>query len=718
MASVSSLDQDMRNLRLSRYTPQAANEARQWIETTLGHSLPAGDLLDALKDGVALCKLVNLAVQGHAGAIKYKASAMPFVQMENISHFLRACELPPLNMPAHDRFLTVDLYEHKDPAQVLQTIGALSRQAHKINPTRFPTTIGPKKTGAAAAMSPTTTGNGFRRPVSPTKTTTGPYPSSNRAMSPALTGGSAGSQKSAGGTISPTGPVSSWSKKSDEGSTAPAWNIHQYGFMGGASQGNQGISFGSRRQITSQAPGVPSLAEKQKARREKEEAEERQRQLAQEERERRARKVQEDEERARIEEERRWEEETKRHREEERQRLEQQKREWEQQEREWQEEEEVRKREDAVLQSKMSIKKPPEKPRVPSSGILRGQTLAQYHKERTASGNIPPVEVAETPEQRRVKELEQQLAEARERERQYQAEREERLKRDATGDRSRPSTAETARPASPQQSDVSWAGDERNFQRKQLHTGHDGAPSRPAQFGATRPLPPPKEEQPALPARPLPEPTPDEPEPVPEPEPEPEQEPERVQAPATNPPALPSRGQPSPFNKSPFSRPLPTLANQPKPEPFEPEQRKPNRTEAFLSSNAAPTTTGPRISSAQEAGDTSLEQQRLRDSRVASQQKTKAGGWASKSLLEREMERERERQKEWEAAQEESQNAPRDLTQGSGPAQSWDVHQYGYLGGDSQNKGSSVGSGINIGGKRQITSPAGTYRVGGPRPMK
>ena len=58
MASVSSLDQDMRNLRLSRYTASAANETRAWIEETVGERLPHGDLLDALKDGVALCKSV------------------------------------------------------------------------------------------------------------------------------------------------------------------------------------------------------------------------------------------------------------------------------------------------------------------------------------------------------------------------------------------------------------------------------------------------------------------------------------------------------------------------------------------------------------------------------------------------------------------------------------------------------------------------------------
>ena len=56
MASVSSLDKDMRNIRLSKYTPQAASEVRAWIEDVLGERLAAGDLLEALKDGIALCK--------------------------------------------------------------------------------------------------------------------------------------------------------------------------------------------------------------------------------------------------------------------------------------------------------------------------------------------------------------------------------------------------------------------------------------------------------------------------------------------------------------------------------------------------------------------------------------------------------------------------------------------------------------------------------------
>jgi hypothetical protein len=56
MASVTSLDKDLRSLRLSRYTPQAAGEVRSWIEEVLREKLPPGDLLEALKDGVALCR--------------------------------------------------------------------------------------------------------------------------------------------------------------------------------------------------------------------------------------------------------------------------------------------------------------------------------------------------------------------------------------------------------------------------------------------------------------------------------------------------------------------------------------------------------------------------------------------------------------------------------------------------------------------------------------
>lgn len=60
MASVTSLDKDLRNLRLGRYTPEVAAEVRSWIEEALGETLPVGDLVQSLKDGVALCKYAPL----------------------------------------------------------------------------------------------------------------------------------------------------------------------------------------------------------------------------------------------------------------------------------------------------------------------------------------------------------------------------------------------------------------------------------------------------------------------------------------------------------------------------------------------------------------------------------------------------------------------------------------------------------------------------------
>lgn len=66
MASVSSLDKDLRNMRLGKYTTEAANEARTWIEASIGERLAAGDLLDALRDGIALCKYGELHSDGES----------------------------------------------------------------------------------------------------------------------------------------------------------------------------------------------------------------------------------------------------------------------------------------------------------------------------------------------------------------------------------------------------------------------------------------------------------------------------------------------------------------------------------------------------------------------------------------------------------------------------------------------------------------------------
>lgn len=494
----------------------------------------------------------------------------------------------------------------------------------------------------------------------------------------------------------------------------PAWNIAQYGYMGGASQGNQGISFGARRQITSQAPTVPSLAEKERLRKEKVAEEQRQRQQAEEEEHRRRTDREAEEEQERRDEQRRWEDETRRQREEEKRRMEDQKRQWAEQEKRWKEEEDVRRKEAAEWNAMQ--KKPPEKPRVPSSGILRGQTLSEWQREQ-ANGKATET-AAETPEQKRVRELEKQLEEARERERQYQAEREERLRRE--GERSRPSSSATepARPqSSTQQSEASWTADERDYLRRQWQTSQENTPAKTAtQGGAHRGVSAEQKPAPSLPSRPLPQPSVEEPAPEEQAEEEdlPAPPPPQRAQPSTSASSLPKLDSDTRIASSPLgtpNRPLPALDKEYAPyTPSQPRQPSANRTDRFLSTNPAPvpSSAGVRISSSQEAGDTALEQSSLRDSRLASQTKTKAGGWASKSLLEREMERERERQREWETNQQATKSAVRDdRNEGSGEGKSWDINQYGYMGGDGQgaNGGSGPGSGISFGGRRQILGP-------------
>lgn len=65
---------------------------------------------------------------------------MPFKQMENINNFLMGEQ--KLGVPKSDQFQTVDLYEKKNPAQVLDSLYAFARHSHAKN-NRLPL-LGPK----------------------------------------------------------------------------------------------------------------------------------------------------------------------------------------------------------------------------------------------------------------------------------------------------------------------------------------------------------------------------------------------------------------------------------------------------------------------------------------------------------------------------------------------------------------------------------------------
>ncbi|KAK0722969.1 hypothetical protein B0T26DRAFT_801609 [Lasiosphaeria miniovina] len=718
MASVSSLDKDLRKMRLDKYTPAAANEVRSWIEDVLGEPLRANDLLDGLKDGVALCKLVNLVV-GPPG-IKFKQSAMPFVQMENISHFLRYCQAPPLNLQQHDTFLTVDLFEKKDPAQVLQCLIAFSRAANSANPSDFPTSIGSRSGGGV--MSPQSTGpstpTGLRgRGISSASNASSSFYGRTPVLASSKTGDSGSGRWSPtksptqNGSTSPAN-VSSWSRKEHEGATSPAWNIAQYGYMGGASQGNLGVAFGGRRQITSAGPSVPNMAEKERRRKEEEAETERQRQQMEEENRRRRAEREAEEEQARLEEERLWEEKANQLREQERKRIEEEKQRWEDEERQWKLTEEKRRKEEEEAEARLRDDR--QRARAKSDAKLRGQFLSQYQAEQ------------QEPKQdngysSRIKELEKELEQARQREADYERERQDRSRRrDAVGDDAKSRGRSRSRPARPVSRQDSWSvRDEPEFLQSQWDTQQQQQQQQQqdAQDALAAAPPPPL---PSRSPRPLPDPT------------TAALPPAKVRTHRTGgdgPPEIPvrkhhtgSRPLPDPAAYAMTSPPPPQQPLRYQQQQQQQQQQQPpqklqpqksggankSRTERYLASNPAPEPPAQQTTYSREALIGSVAERETEDRwRAAAQKQTKAMGWASKSLLEREMEQERQRQREWEESQKETAKAARPADGGvdgigGGIGGRWDIGQFtGYTGGDSQNKGAQ---GIGA-GRRQIVGP-------------
>jgi len=90
-----------------------------------------GDSLhEALKDGVILCKLMNVLRPGSVK--KINTSKMAFKQMENIGWFLDGCQT--LGVAKVDTFQTVDLYENQNMPQVVNGILAVGRKDGTLGP--------------------------------------------------------------------------------------------------------------------------------------------------------------------------------------------------------------------------------------------------------------------------------------------------------------------------------------------------------------------------------------------------------------------------------------------------------------------------------------------------------------------------------------------------------------------------------------------------------
>ena len=118
---------ELKEKQESKYDPEQEAEARQWLQALVGEPFPGGSFHDALKDGVYLCKAMNVLKPGSIP--KVNASKMAFKMMENIGKFLDA--IGNYGVQKTDLFQTVDLYEAANMPQVICTIHALGRAARR-----------------------------------------------------------------------------------------------------------------------------------------------------------------------------------------------------------------------------------------------------------------------------------------------------------------------------------------------------------------------------------------------------------------------------------------------------------------------------------------------------------------------------------------------------------------------------------------------------------
>ena len=116
---------ELKEKQASKYDPELERQARDWLEAVVGEPFPAGSFHEALKDGVYLCKTINILQPGSVP--KINTGKMAFKMMENIGNFLDA--IGRYGVTKHESFQTVDLFEAENMVQVVNGIHALGRKA-------------------------------------------------------------------------------------------------------------------------------------------------------------------------------------------------------------------------------------------------------------------------------------------------------------------------------------------------------------------------------------------------------------------------------------------------------------------------------------------------------------------------------------------------------------------------------------------------------------
>ena len=128
-AEKSGIAADLQKKKMETYPFEDEAKAISWIEAVIDEKME--DNFHAwLKDGITLCKLINEIAPGSVAAKFMKPTTMPFKQMETIGVFISAVK--KYGVSEKDCFVTLDLFEANDLAQVIATLFALDRKAHKL----------------------------------------------------------------------------------------------------------------------------------------------------------------------------------------------------------------------------------------------------------------------------------------------------------------------------------------------------------------------------------------------------------------------------------------------------------------------------------------------------------------------------------------------------------------------------------------------------------
>jgi len=104
------LDAELEKKSQSKRDPNHERRLLEWIEECIGDPVePKDDIMEALRNGIALCKLINIIRPATISVINTRSIAL--MEMENIGYYLKACW--KLGVPSTDLFVVSDLYQKK-----------------------------------------------------------------------------------------------------------------------------------------------------------------------------------------------------------------------------------------------------------------------------------------------------------------------------------------------------------------------------------------------------------------------------------------------------------------------------------------------------------------------------------------------------------------------------------------------------------------------------